>query len=141
MKFSSVALIAAISGVTNAFAPPTSQGSSRTIELSMSLEKYSDELRATATAMVAEGKGLLACDESTGPVGSRLESIGLENNEDNRREVRRRKSRTLRQIVSIFINIFLTYPYHSINHSFTSFFFACLIRRHHQSDDWDDLFA
>jgi len=88
MKFSSVALIAAISGVTNAFAPPTSQGSSRTIELSMSLEKYSDELRATATAMVAEGKGLLACDESTGTVGSRLESIGLENNEDNRREWR-----------------------------------------------------
>merc|ERR1719355_506475 len=35
--------------------------------------------------MVSEGKGLLACDESTGTVGTRLESIGLENNEDNRR--------------------------------------------------------
>merc|ERR1719343_1262288 len=35
--------------------------------------------------MVKEGKGLLACDESTGTVGARLESIGLENNEDNRR--------------------------------------------------------
>jgi hypothetical protein len=91
MKFSSVALIAVITGVTDAFVPPTSQGNTRTIELSMSLEKYSDELRATATAMVAEGKGLLACDESTGTVGSRLESIGLENNEDNRREVRRIK--------------------------------------------------
>ena len=54
----------------------------------MSLEKYSDELKATAAAMVTEGKGLLACDESTGTVGARLESIGLENNEDNRREVR-----------------------------------------------------
>ena len=91
MKFTSVALIAAIAGVTDAFAPPTSQGSTRTSELSMSLEKYSDELKATATAMVASGKGLLACDESTGTVGTRLESIGLENNEDNRREVRRRK--------------------------------------------------
>merc|ERR1740139_2108150 len=38
--------------------------------------------------MVVEGKGLLACDESTGTVGARLESIGLENNEDNRREWR-----------------------------------------------------
>lgn len=38
--------------------------------------------------MVAQGKGLLACDESTGTVGSRLESIGLENNEDNRRQWR-----------------------------------------------------
>jgi hypothetical protein len=47
--------------------------------------KYADELRATANAMVAPGKGLLACDESTGTVGKRLESIGLENNEDNRR--------------------------------------------------------
>jgi len=47
--------------------------------------KYADELRATANAMVAPGKGLLACDESTGTVGKRLESIGLENNEENRR--------------------------------------------------------
>merc|ERR1719499_1207858 len=47
--------------------------------------KYADELRTTAAAMVKPGKGLLACDESTGTVGSRLESIGLENNEDNRR--------------------------------------------------------
>merc|ERR1719486_1589459 len=38
--------------------------------------------------MVKEGKGLLACDESTGTVGTRLESIGLENNEENRREWR-----------------------------------------------------
>merc|ERR1719491_879543 len=38
--------------------------------------------------MVIPGKGLLACDESTGTVGTRLESIGLVNNEDNRREWR-----------------------------------------------------
>merc|ERR1711988_476841 len=46
--------------------------------------KYADELKATAAAMVAPGKGLLACDESTGTVGQRLESIGLENEEVNR---------------------------------------------------------
>merc|ERR1712151_1355304 len=50
--------------------------------------KYADELRATAAAMVKTGKGLLACDESTGTVGSRLEGIGLENNEENRRDWR-----------------------------------------------------
>jgi fructose-bisphosphate aldolase class I len=46
--------------------------------------KYAEELVATANAMVAPGKGLLACDESTGTVGTRLEGIGLENNEVNR---------------------------------------------------------
>ena len=35
--------------------------------------QYADELRATAAAMVAPGKGLLACDESTGTIGTRLE--------------------------------------------------------------------
>ena len=45
---------------------------------------FADELRATAAAMVTPGKGLLACDESTGTVGTRLEAIGLENNEANR---------------------------------------------------------
>merc|ERR1739843_73262 len=50
----------------------------------MSLEKYADELVQTANSMVLPGKGLLACDESTGTVGKRLESIGLENTEANR---------------------------------------------------------
>merc|ERR1719333_1168729 len=42
----------------------------------------------TANAMVAPGKGLLACDESTGTVGTRLVSIGLENTEENRQKWR-----------------------------------------------------
>merc|ERR1719506_3046663 len=46
--------------------------------------KYAKELRETAAAMVAPGKGLLACDESTGTVGTRLEGIGLVNTEENR---------------------------------------------------------
>jgi fructose-bisphosphate aldolase class I len=45
---------------------------------------FAEELRATAAAMVTPGKGLLACDESTGTVGKRLEAIGLENTEENR---------------------------------------------------------
>merc|ERR1740138_886164 len=48
------------------------------------LEKFMPELAANAKQMVMPGKGLLACDESTGTVGKRLESIGLENNEENR---------------------------------------------------------
>lgn len=87
MKFSSIAVIAAVAGVTDAFSP-TTRSTASTTALSMSLEKYSDELKSTAAAMVKKGKGLLACDESTGTVGARLESIGLENNEDNRREWR-----------------------------------------------------
>merc|ERR1719311_967708 len=46
--------------------------------------KYAAELVETATAMVLPGKGLLACDESTGTVGARLEANGMENTEENR---------------------------------------------------------
>ena len=45
----------------------------------------SQDLKLTAQAMVAKGKGILAADESTGTIGRRLDSIGLENNETNRR--------------------------------------------------------
>ena len=44
----------------------------------------SQDLKSTAQAMVAKGKGILAADESTGTIGRRLDSIGLENNETNR---------------------------------------------------------
>jgi len=50
--------------------------------------KYAEELIATATAMVMPGKGLLACDESTGTVGARLEANGMENIEANRQKWR-----------------------------------------------------
>lgn len=36
------------------------------------LGKYGDELIKTANALVAEGKGILAADESTGTVGKRV---------------------------------------------------------------------
>jgi fructose-bisphosphate aldolase, class I len=40
---------------------------------------YADELAATAKALSAPGKGVLAADESTGTIGKRLASIGCEN--------------------------------------------------------------
>jgi fructose-bisphosphate aldolase class I len=46
------------------------------------------ELRKTAQAIVAPGKGILAADESTGTMGKRLANISLENNETNRRKYR-----------------------------------------------------
>jgi len=46
------------------------------------------ELRETASAIVAPGKGILAADESTTTIGKRLEAIKVENTEDNRRAYR-----------------------------------------------------
>lgn len=50
--------------------------------------KYTDELIATAKAIGAPGKGILAADESTGTIGLRFKAIQLENNEENRRAYR-----------------------------------------------------
>jgi len=46
--------------------------------------KYGDELMATAKAIAAPGKGILAADESTGTIGKRFANIDVENNEANR---------------------------------------------------------
>ena len=43
------------------------------------------ELKKTANALVASGKGILAADESTGTMGKRLGGVGQENTEENRR--------------------------------------------------------
>jgi fructose-bisphosphate aldolase class I len=48
----------------------------------------SDELRQTAAALVAEGKGVLAADESNGTMNKRLEAAGVEPEEENRRALR-----------------------------------------------------
>ncbi len=50
--------------------------------------KYDQQLRDTAKAMVAPGKGLLAADESNPTCAKRFESVGLENTEENRRTYR-----------------------------------------------------
>src|SRR5919201_6466465 len=46
------------------------------------------QLESTAKALVAEGKGILAADESEGTIKKRLDSIGVESTEDNRRAYR-----------------------------------------------------
>jgi fructose-bisphosphate aldolase, class I len=45
-------------------------------------------LTETANALVAEGKGILAADESEGTIKKRFDSIGVESTEDNRRAYR-----------------------------------------------------
>ena len=46
------------------------------------------ELEKTARALVAEGKGILAADESDGTIKKRFDSIGVESTEENRRAYR-----------------------------------------------------
>lgn len=48
-------------------------------------EEQKKELSAVAKSIVAPGKGILAADESTGTIGKRFATIGLENTEENRR--------------------------------------------------------
>ena len=45
-------------------------------------------LNETARALVAQGKGILAADESDGTIKKRFDSIGVESTEDNRRAYR-----------------------------------------------------
>ena len=45
-------------------------------------------LEEIARALVAQGKGILAADESSGTIKKRFDSIGVESTEDNRRAYR-----------------------------------------------------
>src|SRR3954453_6679455 len=47
-----------------------------------------NELHETAKALVADGKGILAADESGGTIKKRFDSIGIESTEENRRAYR-----------------------------------------------------
>lgn len=47
-----------------------------------------NELRSTAEALVAQGKGILAADESFPTIKKRFDSIGVESTEENRRAYR-----------------------------------------------------
>ncbi len=49
---------------------------------------YDQQLKDTAKAMVASGKGLLAADESSGTADKRFASVGIESSEENRRTYR-----------------------------------------------------
>src|SRR5690348_8994633 len=46
------------------------------------------DLENTARALVAEGKGILAADESDGTIKKRFDSIAIESTEENRRAYR-----------------------------------------------------
>src|SRR5205807_8298597 len=46
------------------------------------------QLESTARGLVAEGKGILAADESDGTIKKRFDSIGVESTEENRRNYR-----------------------------------------------------
>jgi fructose-bisphosphate aldolase class I len=48
----------------------------------------SENLQATAKALVAPGKGILAADESTGTIEKRFRSLGISSTEENRRAYR-----------------------------------------------------
>ena len=45
-------------------------------------------LEEIASYIVADGKGILAADESTGTIKKRFDSINVESTEDNRRDYR-----------------------------------------------------
>ena len=47
-----------------------------------------NNIEEIATYIVAEGKGILAADESNPTCGKRFDSIGVESTEENRREYR-----------------------------------------------------
>src|SRR3954464_10998784 len=47
-----------------------------------------EQLNENAAAIVAEGKGILAADESDGTIKKRFDSIGIESTEQNRRAYR-----------------------------------------------------
>src|ERR687898_608350 len=48
----------------------------------------SEKLHETAKALVADGKGILAADESSGTIKKRFDAIGVESTEENRRAYR-----------------------------------------------------
>ncbi len=54
----------------------------------------SERLEDIAAAMVADGKGLLAADESTGTIKKRFDAIGVESTPENRRDYRELMLRT-----------------------------------------------
>jgi fructose-bisphosphate aldolase, class I len=76
-----LAFIVAIIAVAQAFQASRSP-------VRMALSDYKNELAETANKIAGPGKGILAVDESTKTIGKRLQSIGIENTEENRQAYR-----------------------------------------------------
>lgn len=70
-------------------------------------EDQKKELAATANAIVAAGKGILAADESTGTMGKRLANIKVENTEENRRLYRQLLFTTDKSVASYISGVIL----------------------------------
>jgi len=60
----------------------------RSARLTVKCGAYDAELKATAKTIASQGRGILAMDESNATCGKRLDSIGVENTEPNRRAYR-----------------------------------------------------
>jgi fructose-bisphosphate aldolase class I len=52
------------------------------------IPKHATELKETVRALLAPGKGIVALDESTGTSNRRFKAVGLESNEETRRQYR-----------------------------------------------------
>ena len=65
------------------------------------------QLETTAQAMVADGKGILAADESSGTIKKRFDSIGAESTEDNRRDYREMLFRSTDAMTSCISGVIL----------------------------------
>lgn len=61
---------------------------SRRASVAVKAGKYDEELIKTANTIASKGRGILAMDESNATCGKRLDSIGVENTEENRRAYR-----------------------------------------------------
>jgi fructose-bisphosphate aldolase class I len=74
-------------GATTAFKARSNKAVSRASVVTK-CGAYDAELIETANKIASAGHGILAMDESNGTCGKRLESVGVENTEDNRRAYR-----------------------------------------------------
>jgi len=79
------AMLRSASGLKAASARPSA---SRRSAVVVRAGKYDEELISTAHKIASPGHGILAMDESNATCGKRLDSIGVENTEENRRAYR-----------------------------------------------------
>src|SRR5918997_525791 len=66
------------------FCYPSTKESFREEEVPVNVQ----QLESTAQALVTEGKGILAADESLGTIGKRFNAVGIESSEESRRAYR-----------------------------------------------------
>lgn len=70
-------------------------------------QELQDELHKIASQICSPGKGILAADESVGTMGKRLQDIGVENTEENRRRYRQLLFTTDKEISNYISGVIL----------------------------------